>query len=176
MGEGRNSAFTTGFCPSVSAHHTIRIKIGSATAIGSRMLRGRARRRCHTDSRDFSFALSGGSLTFCADGSVGGGALAAGGGSSAAIIGEPSGARRGASSEPVARRMPALFDVQDDLDVGAPILLASRLGLVGGDGILRAVSDGLEALGGNAEVLHQILLHRFGALLRERLVELGRAL
>src|SRR5437016_12486193 len=87
------------------------------------------------------------------------------------FIGEPSGARRDASSEPVARRLPASFDVQDDFDVGAPVLLASRFGFVGGDGIFRAVADGLEALGRQAVVLHQVFLDRFGALFREKTEE-----
>src|SRR5262249_42566332 len=90
----------------------------------------------------------------------------------------PAAARRRAAWTPALaaeRLRPPLLRVQDDLDVGAPVELPPRLGLVGCHRILRAVANRLKARLGNAEMLNQVFLDRFGALLRQRLVQLGRA-
>ena len=154
-GDGRNSSLTIGLLRRASStHHATRQQQpASPRRTAADSAAGSALRSPHIDSR-LRVAHAGRTLT--------------GGGSRAA-------ARRCAPAPDVSAAPSRLLHVQDDLDVGAPILLATGLGLVRGDRVRRALPDGLEAGLGDGEVLDQVLPHRVGAPLRQGLVQLGRA-
>ena len=126
IGDGRKSGRTTDACRSVSTHHATEHERRHDEPRTARDRRGSGLRSDQSDSRLCAASSSGGSLTGCS--------LGAAAASTTAPAGD-----RWPSTEP------ALLRVQDDLDVGAPVLLAAGLGGVVGDRIVRAVADRLEA-------------------------------